>query len=52
MINFHRHRKLESLPSVAALRRAQRDMLTDKDPRYRDPYYWASFVTIGGYADF
>jgi CHAT domain-containing protein len=52
MINFHRHRKLDGLPSVEALRRAQRDMLADKDPRYRDPYYWASFVTIGGYAEF
>jgi CHAT domain-containing protein/lipoprotein NlpI len=52
MISFHRHRKRDPLPTAEALRRAQLDMLGSPDPRYRRPYYWAAFVTIGGYADF
>ena len=52
MIAFHRHRQLDHLPAVEALRRAQVEMLTDADARYARPYYWAPFVTIGGYAEF
>jgi CHAT domain-containing protein len=52
MISFHRYRKRDSLPTAEALRRAQLDMLESQDPRYHRPYYWASFITIGGYAEF
>lgn len=52
MVAFHRHRELEHLPSVDALRLAQLEMLTNENGQYARPYYWASFVTIGGYADF
>jgi CHAT domain-containing protein len=52
MVAFHRHRQLEHLPAVEALRLAQLEMLTNDDPRYARPYYWAPFVIIGGYAEF
>jgi CHAT domain-containing protein len=52
MISFHRHRECEGVPSVDALRRAQLEMLNHQERRYRDPYYWASFITIGGHAGF
>jgi CHAT domain-containing protein/Flp pilus assembly protein TadD len=51
MINFHRLRT-EGLPVAKALQQAQRDMLKDSDNRLHDPYYWAPFVVIGGYAEF
>lgn len=50
MVNFHRYRKRDKLPTAAALRRAQLDMLNQPGGRYQHPYYWAAFVTIGGYA--
>lgn len=50
MISFHKYRKLENRPTAEALRRAQIDMLNSQDERYRHPYYWASFITIGGYS--
>jgi CHAT domain-containing protein len=52
MISFHKHRKRDSISTSEALQRAQLDMLASPDPRYNRPFYWASFVTIGGYADF
>jgi CHAT domain-containing protein/tetratricopeptide (TPR) repeat protein len=52
MIAFHRHRKQDHLPTVEALRRAQLEMITSENTRYRRPYYWAAFETIGGYAEF
>ena len=52
MTAFHRYRKVEKLPTVEALRRAQVDMLYGPDERYRAPYYWAGFVLIGGYASY
>jgi len=52
MINFHRNRKPGSISTAEALTLAQRAMLTNSDRRYRHPYYWAPFVTIGGYARF
>jgi CHAT domain-containing protein len=52
MINFHRNRKPGSISTAEALTLAQRAMLTSSDRRYRHPYYWAPFVTIGGYARF
>jgi CHAT domain-containing protein len=52
MIRFHRYRKTGNLSTVDALRRAQLDMLEGDSSLYRDPYYWAGFVTFGGYAQF
>jgi CHAT domain-containing protein/Tfp pilus assembly protein PilF len=52
MVSFHKHRKQDSFSTAEALSRAQRDMLTNTEGRYRQPYYWASFITIGGYARF
>jgi CHAT domain-containing protein len=51
MIQFHRFRKAESFPTVDALRRAQLAMLQSDNPRWRQPYYWAGFVPVGGRAD-
>lgn len=52
MINFHKHRRSDALPMTQALRRAQIEMARGPDQRYRHPYYWASFVAIGGHARF
>ena len=52
MIVFHRNRKQHGLSTVESLRRAQMRMLDDVEGRYRHPYYWASFTSIGGYASF
>lgn len=52
MISFHRHRKQDKRWTVEALRLAQLDMLGSSEQAYRHPYYWASFVVIGGYARF
>lgn len=48
MIDFHKHRKLDRMSAVRALRQAQLDMLTTN----RDPHLWAAFVAIGGFAEF
>jgi CHAT domain-containing protein len=50
MINFHRHRRRDALTAPEALRRAQIEMARGRDARYRHPFYWAPFVTIGGHA--
>ncbi|MBV9923755.1 MAG: CHAT domain-containing protein [Acidobacteria bacterium] len=52
MVYFHRHRKLDGLPTAEAFRRAQLDMLNSPDPRNRQPRYWAAFTVTGGYTDF
>ncbi len=53
MMKFHQYRSREvGLSTVAALARAQRDMLGELNGAYRDPYYWAAFIPIGGYAEF
>jgi len=51
MITFHRFRK-QALTTSVALRRAQEEMLTGADERYRNPYYWAAFLPVGGHADY
>jgi len=48
MASFHQHRVRDQLPVTQALRRAQIDMALGPDLRYRNPYYWAAFVSIGG----
>ena len=47
MVSFHQRRR-ESLSTTRALRQAQIDMLHGDDEQYRHPYYWASFLSIGG----
>jgi CHAT domain-containing protein len=48
MISFHGFRKRDGLPTAAALRRAQLEMINSTDGRLNQPYYWASFILIGG----
>ena len=52
MINFHRYRKVEKTSTVEALRKAQLDMLNIPNGKFHHPYFWAGFVTLGGYAEF
>ena len=52
MNRFHFYRRQENLPTTAALRRAQIEMLDAPDERFREPYYWAAFAVFGGYAQF
>jgi CHAT domain-containing protein/Tfp pilus assembly protein PilF len=52
MVEFHRIRKKQKLPSAEALREAQLGMLRGADSVYRHPYYWASFIVAGGYSGF
>jgi len=52
MIKFHRYRKLDGLPTTAALRRAQLDLLNGANARYQQPYYWAAFFRGGGYTSY
>ncbi|HEV2665656.1 MAG TPA: CHAT domain-containing tetratricopeptide repeat protein, partial [Blastocatellia bacterium] len=52
MIEFHRIRKTQKLPSAVALREAQLGMLRGAEPAYQHPYYWASFIVAGGYSNF
>jgi CHAT domain-containing protein/Flp pilus assembly protein TadD len=52
MVNFHKYRTRDGLPVTEALKRAQVDMAHGPDGRYRHPYYWAPFVSVGGYSQF
>ncbi|MGH9969810.1 MAG: CHAT domain-containing protein [Pyrinomonadaceae bacterium] len=52
MISFHKFRRRYHLSSAEALRRAQLDMLSSPDERLRQPYCWASFITVGGGTSF
>ena len=52
MLKLHRYRKLPGMSTVLALRKAQLELLDDPKGLYTDPYYWAAFTTVGGYADF
>lgn len=49
MVAFHRYRKRDGLATAAALRRAQLDLLADSGRNNREPYFWASFITIGSH---
>ena len=44
MVDFHR--SLRTLDRAAALQQAQVTMMRTEDDRH--PYYWASFILIGG----
>ena len=50
MINFHRHRTRDALTVTQALRRAQIEMARGQDAHYRHPYYWATFIAVGGHS--
>ena len=52
MIKFHQYRKQRGFSSIEALRHAQLALLLDADSKYSDPYFWAAFSPIGGYADY
>ena len=52
MVSFHRYRKDGNPITARALRQAQLDMIGGSDQRYAEPKYWASFIVIGGYAEF
>lgn len=50
MIRFHQIRKTSDLNTSQSLRLAQLEIL--KSEKYKDPYYWAAFVSLGGYTEF
>ncbi len=52
MIGFHKHRKIENLSSSDALRQSQLEMLAGSDERFHQPYYWSSFIALGGVTRF
>jgi CHAT domain-containing protein len=52
MIKLHTHRRHGMTPTAEALRMAQLDLLRGGDSRLREPYYWASFMAVGGHAGF
>ena len=52
MISFHKQRKQNHLSSAAALQSAQVSMIHGPEQTYRQPYYWAPFIAIGGYTSF
>ena len=52
MTKFHEYRRVRKLPAVEALRLAQTQIIYDSSNQYSHPYYWAPFVTIGGYSSY
>lgn len=52
MINFHKYRKGGKLSTTNALRQAQLDLIKSQNGRYKNPYYWSAFITLGGYSEF
>jgi CHAT domain-containing protein/cytochrome c-type biogenesis protein CcmH/NrfG len=52
IVAFHKHRKQSGLTTAQALRQAQLEQIRSIDPQARSPYHWATFVVIGGRADF
>jgi CHAT domain-containing protein/Tfp pilus assembly protein PilF len=50
MVEFHRLRKVENLPTSSALRRAALHLI--EGGRYAAPYYWAAFFAVGGHASY
>lgn len=52
MISFHKHRKTDKVSTSEALRRAQLEMLSGPDIRFRHPSFWAAFLPIGAYVNF
>ena len=52
MTKFHEYRSVRKLPTAEALRLAQTDIINENSNQFSHPYYWAPFVTIGGYSSF
>ncbi|HEX8735716.1 MAG TPA: CHAT domain-containing protein [Pyrinomonadaceae bacterium] len=52
MKKFHFLRKQEKLSTIAALRRAQLELMEASGGIYRQPYFWAAFAAYGGYAEY
>ncbi|MBX7169404.1 MAG: CHAT domain-containing protein [Pyrinomonadaceae bacterium] len=52
MIQFHYYRKKENLSTIQALRKAQIDLIQNEDPKFKKPFYWATFQVFGGAAEF
>jgi CHAT domain-containing protein/Flp pilus assembly protein TadD len=52
MISFHKFRRVNKLPTVEALRRAQLAMIHNAQPGTQSNNGWAAFIAIGGYADY
>ncbi|CAN5122903.1 hypothetical protein BH20ACI1_BH20ACI1_07670 [soil metagenome] len=52
MVSFHRFRTTQNLTSVASLRKAQLEMISSSNQRFRHPYLWAGFTALGGYSAF
>jgi CHAT domain-containing protein/lipopolysaccharide biosynthesis regulator YciM len=52
MVSFHGYRTEKRVPTVEALRSAQREMLRGPGSNFHRPYYWAGFSVTGGYATF
>lgn len=52
MVSFHKHRHQEGASTVAALTKAQQDLLHGSSQLYRHPYYWAAFTVNGGASRF
>jgi CHAT domain-containing protein len=50
MVKLHERRR--SGATTEALRLAQIEIINDFSSPYQHPYYWAPFVTIGGYATY
>lgn len=52
MIKLHEYRRRRGLSTIEALRAVQLENLNNSSQSLRHPFYWAPFVTIGGYAGF
>jgi CHAT domain-containing protein len=52
MKKFHQYRRQEKMTTTAALRRAQLEMAETSNGQFSQPYFWATFATYGGYAEF
>lgn len=50
MVKFHQHRRLQNHSTIKALQHAQADILKGENNRMRQPFYWAGFLPVGGYA--
>lgn len=51
MTEFHHLRKQARRSTAAALAESQRKLL-QSGGQYRSPYYWAAFITVGGYSEY
>jgi len=51
MLKFHEFRN-SGQSSIEALHNAQLKMMNDQNVTFRDPYYWAAFMPLGGYVQY